>query len=175
MRGCGSRHMVLTWLLFGVAEWWNTFCVKLGMVSCQHASKALARPHLQLELHHPGHWWSCSELAKKQIHALFHRHICFHHDTRLLHFGTRPAEIAPPTSGILPPGIIKSSNQIPVAQVETERQRSSSLHVWHIWLPLGALSDNRFLSVFRWIKLTRDQAQANIALAFQEGGHMWRF
>lgn len=63
---------------------------------------------------------------------------------------------------------------IPVAQVETERQRSVSVHVWHIWLPLGlSLSDNRFLSVFRWIKLTRDQAQPNIAFAFR-GGHMRR-
>lgn len=30
----------------------------------------------------------------------------------------------------------------------------------------AARTDNRFLSVFRWIKLTKDQAQPNIALAW---------
>lgn len=48
-----------------------------------------------------------SELAKNQVHALFSQQICFHHDPRLLHFGSRSAEIAPPTSGILLPGIRK--------------------------------------------------------------------
>lgn len=144
-----------------------------GFVSARFQSTCTV---FQSTLHHPRQGWSCeqcSQRAKNQIHALFLRHICFHHDTCLLHFGTRPAEIAPPTSGILPPGIRKSRNQIPVAQVETERQRGVSVHVWHIWLPLGSLSDNRFLSVFRWIKLTRDQAQPNIAFAVR-GGHMRR-
>lgn len=145
----------------------------LGLVSARFQGTCTV---FQSPLHLPWRGWSCgqcSQRAKNQIHALFLRHICFHRDTCLPRFGPRPAEIAHPTSGILPPGIRKSRNQIPVAQVETERQRSVSVHVWHIWLPLGSLSNNSFLSAFRWIKLTRDQAQPNIAFALQ-GGHMRR-
>lgn len=52
-----------------------------------------------------------------------------------------------------------------------EAQRAvHPVHVWHIWLPVDARSDNRFLSVFRWIKLTRAQPRPNIALAWTRAG-----
>lgn len=180
MAGCGGRSMVLPQALIGVVEWRTTFFENWMWLPVSTLPK---------HSHDPICSWSCispgagghvnnaasGRLAKNQLHALFSQQICSHHDPRLLYFGSQPAEIAPPTSGILASRNHTVQNQIPLAQVETLRQRSSSLHVWHIWLPLGALSDNRFLSVFRWIKLTTDQARPNIVLAFQEGGHMWGF